>query len=79
MTRKERETIAEELKWKGGFICEFLELESDIRSERDQGGGIHGNAIFTKHDITFRVLDHKYHPMDWDRDGEKLREPRKGK
>src|SRR5438552_2827945 len=21
--------IAEELKWKGGFICEFLELESD--------------------------------------------------
>ncbi|RIA97942.1 Endonuclease/exonuclease/phosphatase [Glomus cerebriforme] len=71
--------IAKELKWKGGFVCEFLELESEVRSERDQGGGLHGNAIFTKHDITFRVLDHKYHPMDWDEDGEKLNEPRKGK
>ncbi|CAG8764041.1 16094_t:CDS:2, partial [Funneliformis caledonium] len=71
--------IAEELGWKGGFVCEFFELESNMRKERDQGGGVHGNAIFTKHEITFRVLDHKYHPMDWEKDGEKLREPRKGK
>ncbi|PKY39399.1 hypothetical protein RhiirA4_538071 [Rhizophagus irregularis] len=71
--------IAKELKWKGGFVCEFLELENEIRSERDQGGGVHGNAIFTKYDITFRVLDHKYHPMDWNKDGEKLNEPREGK
>src|SRR5581483_11713546 len=27
--------MAEKLEWKGGFVCDFLELESDIRSERD--------------------------------------------
>src|SRR2546430_1344255 len=31
--------IIKELEWKGGFVCEFLELESDSRKERDQGGG----------------------------------------
>ncbi|CAG8742464.1 28518_t:CDS:2 [Gigaspora margarita] len=71
--------IASRLGWKGGFVCEFIELESNLRKDRDQGGGVHGNAIFTKHEITFRVLDHKYHPLDWERQGMSLREPRNGR
>ncbi|CAG8719981.1 5745_t:CDS:2, partial [Racocetra fulgida] len=59
--------IASRLGWKGGFVCEFIELESEIRKDRDQGGGVHGNAIFTNHEITFRVLDHKHHPLDWEK------------
>ncbi|KAG9294806.1 hypothetical protein G9A89_008498 [Geosiphon pyriformis] len=68
--------IAKELEWKGGFVCEFVELEGKTSQERD---GVHGNAIFTKHQISFRTLDHKYHPYDWERDGHKLGEPRKGR
>ncbi|CAG8451861.1 3256_t:CDS:2 [Acaulospora colombiana] len=71
--------IATKLGWKGGFVCEFLEVESEIRKERDQGGGIHGNAIFTKHEVSFRVLDHKHHPLNWEREGVSLREPRVGR
>ncbi|CAG8439695.1 6488_t:CDS:2 [Diversispora eburnea] len=71
--------IASKLGWKGGFVCEFIELESELRTEMDQGGGVHGNAIFTKHDISFRVLDHEHHPLDWEKMGETLCEPRKGR
>jgi hypothetical protein len=71
--------IAANMKWKGGFVCEFVEIESDKRRDRDQGGGVHGNAIFTKYDVDFRVLDHKYQPFDWGKDGDKLNEPRKGR
>lgn len=78
-SRNHFKEIASRLGWKGGFVCEFFELESELRTERDQGGGVHGNAIFTKHDISFRVLDHEYHPLDWEKMGELLREPRKGR
>ncbi|CAG8654316.1 8361_t:CDS:2 [Cetraspora pellucida] len=71
--------IASKLGWKGGFVSEFIELESELRKDRDQGGGVHGNAIFTKHEITFRVLDHKHHPLDWEKQGTSLCEPRKGR
>ncbi|CAG8588799.1 5418_t:CDS:2 [Paraglomus occultum] len=67
------------MKWKGGFVCEFIEIESEKRHDRDQGGGVHGNAIFSKYDLDFRVLDHKHQPFDWDKDGDKLNEPRKGR
>ncbi|KAI9497471.1 Endonuclease/exonuclease/phosphatase [Zychaea mexicana] len=70
--------LCEALGVKGGFVCEFLELESSIRRPRDQGGGIHGNAILSKHEISFNVIDHRYHGFDWDHHGSKLREPRKG-
>ncbi|KAI9312025.1 Endonuclease/exonuclease/phosphatase [Dichotomocladium elegans] len=71
--------LCEELQVKGGFVAEFLELESPIRQPRDQGGGSHGNAILSKYDVDFSVVKHQYHAYDWDHDGEKLREPRKGK
>ncbi|KAJ2963410.1 hypothetical protein NQZ79_g1521 [Umbelopsis isabellina] len=67
------------LGWKGGFVAEFLELESPIRLDQDQGGGVHGNAIFSKYNLEFRVVNHKYHPYNWEADGEKLREPRIGR
>ncbi|CAG8463706.1 2623_t:CDS:2 [Ambispora gerdemannii] len=72
--------IAKELRWMGVYVCEFFEIESEKRTKRDQGGGVHGNAIFTKYDIaSFRLIDHKYHPYNWERDGNKLGEPRKGR
>ncbi|KAI8138339.1 Endonuclease/exonuclease/phosphatase [Fennellomyces sp. T-0311] len=71
--------LCKSLGVKGGFVCEFEELESPIRRERDQGGGIHGNAILSKYDIDFRVIEHQYHGFDWDRHGDRLREPRKGR
>jgi hypothetical protein len=64
---------------RAGFACEYEELESVVRSERDQGGGVHGNAILTKLDADFRVLDHIHHPVNWEREGMALREPRRGR
>ncbi|KAI9286793.1 hypothetical protein BC943DRAFT_214300 [Umbelopsis sp. AD052] len=71
--------MCKELRLKGGFVAEFFELESPIRQDRDQGGGVHGNAIFSKFDMEFRVVDHKHHPFDWEKDGDALREPRVGR
>lgn len=70
--------MASALQMRAGFVCEFEEFESVVRSPRDQGGGVHGNAIFTKMDAEFRVLEHTHHPVDWEREGMALREPRKG-
>ncbi|KAF9419985.1 hypothetical protein BGZ76_004176 [Entomortierella beljakovae] len=64
----------------GGFVPEFCELEHPKRKDRDQGGGVHGNAIFSKWPINgFRVLDHVHHAYEWERDGLKLNEPRLGR
>ena len=30
------------------FACEFEELRSPLRSPRDQGGGVHGNAVLAR-------------------------------
>ncbi|CAO3678277.1 unnamed protein product [Umbelopsis ramanniana] len=73
------ENMCKELRLRGGFVAEFFELESPIRQDRDQGGGVHGNAIFSKFDMEFRVVDHKHHPFDWEKDGDALREPRIGR
>ncbi|KAJ9055849.1 hypothetical protein DSO57_1039020 [Entomophthora muscae] len=64
---------------KGGFVIEFDELGSPLRSERTQGGGFHGNAILSKHDMAFQVIDHKYQPVDWGTEGAKFNEPRLGR
>ncbi|KAJ8653285.1 hypothetical protein O0I10_011034 [Lichtheimia ornata] len=77
-SRDHMKELCKALKVKGGFVCEFLEIDSPIRQPRDEGGGVHGNAILSKHDIEFRVLQHQYHGYDWDHEGEKLREPRIG-
>ncbi|KAG0036945.1 hypothetical protein BGZ82_003428 [Podila clonocystis] len=64
----------------GGFVPEFWELEHAGRKDRDQGGGVHGNAILSRWPINgFRVLDHVHHAYEWERDGLKLNEPRLGR
>ncbi|GJJ74047.1 hypothetical protein EMPS_06405 [Entomortierella parvispora] len=64
----------------GGFVPEFWELEDPARKDRDQGGGVHGNAILSRWPINgFRVLDHVHHAYEWERDGHKLNEPRLGR
>ncbi|KAJ2029980.1 hypothetical protein IW146_003168 [Coemansia sp. RSA 922] len=71
--------IAEQLKLNGGVAIEFQELESPCRNDKQQGGGIHGNAIFSKFDMEFRVIDHDHQPYNWPRDGALLGEPRLGR
>lgn len=42
------------------FICEFEELRSELRVERSQGGGVHGNAIMTKFDVlNWDIIEHR--------------------
>ncbi|KAG0164612.1 hypothetical protein DFQ28_010066 [Apophysomyces sp. BC1034] len=77
--RNHMQELCQKLRVKGGFVCEFLELDSPRRRQCDEGGGIHGNAILSKYDVDFRVLNHHYQGYDWDCDGDKLREPRKGR
>eukprot|EP00878_Enallax_costatus_P032956 GHUV01036316.1.p1 GENE.GHUV01036316.1~~GHUV01036316.1.p1 ORF type:complete len:233 (+),score=44.08 GHUV01036316.1:462-1160(+) len=68
------------------FICEFEELRSELRDERSQGGGVHGNAILTKFDISsWSVIEHSHHPIQWDLDPDDqwhplaAKEPRRGR
>ncbi|ORZ36738.1 Endonuclease/exonuclease/phosphatase [Catenaria anguillulae PL171] len=70
--------IAEALSLKCTFVAEFLELDHSVRSERDGGGGLHGNAIFSHLDFDAHALVHQYQAFDWERDGMKKREPRRG-
>ena len=52
--------IAEQLGLNYLFLSEFEELRSPLRSARDQGGGVHGNAILTKFDITdVQIVQHR--------------------
>lgn len=61
------------------FIVEFEELFSRRRSARTQGGGWHGNAVLSRWPISgWEVVKHTHHPVDWDRDGDRLGEPRRG-
>ena len=36
------------LQMEYAFACEFEELRSPLRSPRDQGGGVHGNAVLAR-------------------------------
>ncbi len=41
------------------FLCEFEELRSPLRDASAQGGGVHGNAILSKFDMTdLTVIEH---------------------
>ncbi|KAI8367759.1 Endonuclease/exonuclease/phosphatase [Blakeslea trispora] len=76
--RDHMEELCKSLKLLGGFLCEFEELDSPVRSLRDQGGGVHGNAILSKYDVDFRVLAHRKTAFDWSNYGHSLKEPRRG-
>lgn len=71
--------LARALKMKCAFLCEFEEIYSEkLRNKRSQGGGVHGNGILTWWDIEkVEVIDH-VEIFNWERDGEKLNEPRRG-
>ncbi|KAJ2400643.1 hypothetical protein GGI23_001910 [Coemansia sp. RSA 2559] len=73
------EMIARRLGLNGGIAIEFQELRSPCRDVAQQGGGIHGNAIYSRFDMTFRVIDHEHQPYNWPRDGALLGEPRTGR
>lgn len=73
--------IAQALALNYVFLCEFEELRSPNRDQLSQGGGVHGNAIMTKYDITdIAVVPHRIHPVDWNDQSHPLaqREPRRG-
>jgi endonuclease/exonuclease/phosphatase family metal-dependent hydrolase len=73
--------IAEKLKMSYAYVSEFCELYDEVRKEKDQGGGVHGNAIFSKFFIDEKntiAVKHKYQPVDWVKEGYSRREPRKG-
>ncbi|KAI8384461.1 uncharacterized protein BYT42DRAFT_261895 [Radiomyces spectabilis] len=78
-SRNHMEEMCKALKMKGGFVCEFHEIDSPVRELRNEGGGFHGNAILSKYDIDFQVLEHQYQPFDWPKDGLGLGEPREGR
>ena len=42
------------------FLCEFEELRSPLRDAASQGGGVHGNAILSRFDMSdARVIQHR--------------------
>ena len=58
--------IAEALSLNYVFLCEFIELRSPKRDRSAQGGGVHGNALLTRLDVTAaEAISHSYHPIDW--------------
>jgi hypothetical protein len=59
-------------------VTEFVEHWSPRRSKRQQGGGVHGNAIFSRYDFEHWVKPHTHQPIDWDAKGELMGEPREG-
>ena len=73
--------ISKRLKMSYAYVSEFCELYDKIRKEKDQGGGVHGNAIFAKYFIDKNntiAIKHKYQPVNWEKEGYSRREPRKG-
>eukprot|EP01025_Chloroclados_australasicus_P001817 TRINITY_DN10440_c1_g1_i3.p3 TRINITY_DN10440_c1_g1~~TRINITY_DN10440_c1_g1_i3.p3 ORF type:complete len:281 (-),score=41.80 TRINITY_DN10440_c1_g1_i3:1003-1845(-) len=64
------------------FVCEFEEIHSNLRSPLSQGGGVHGNAIMTKFNLTnAHAVLHEHDPVNWENPTHpyaKL-EPRKGR
>lgn len=73
--------ISKKLKMSYAYVSEFCELYSEVRSEKDQGGGVHGNAIFAKFPLSKEntiAIKHKYQPVNWEKEGYDRKEPRKG-
>jgi hypothetical protein len=58
--------LAQALEMNYVFVCEFTELRSTLRSRTAQGGGVHGNAVMTRLNISaVEVISHQHHPIDW--------------
>ena len=77
--RNAAKEIAEALQMTCLFIVEFEELYSRRRNQKTQGGGWHGNAILTRFPIiSHHAVEHTHHPVDWDKEGERMGEPRRG-
>jgi endonuclease/exonuclease/phosphatase family metal-dependent hydrolase len=70
--------IAEALQMKCAFVAEFEEFHSPLRKPHLQGGGVHGNAILSRFDFEPRSWPHHHQPVDWDREGPLIGEPRRG-
>lgn len=70
--------LAKALQMKCAFITEAVELASPLRSDRTQGGGVHGNAILSRFNFEPFRIRHTHHPVDWNVEGERYREPRRG-
>lgn len=73
--------IAAKLKMSYAYVSEFCELYSEVRSTIDQGGGVHGNALFSKFYIKKEnsiAIKHTYQPVNWEKEGYDRKEPRKG-
>jgi endonuclease/exonuclease/phosphatase family metal-dependent hydrolase len=75
------EEIARALQLNYVFVCEFVEIHSPIRPPRTQGGGIHGNGLLTKFDISSHFsIDHVHQLINWEVEGgPRFKEPRKGR
>jgi hypothetical protein len=42
------------------FLCEFEELRSPLRDASSQGGGVHGNGILSRFNMSdARVIQHR--------------------
>lgn len=77
--RNAAKEIAAGLQMTCVFVVEFEEIFSRRRSKKTQGGGWHGNAILTRFPIKKAVaVKHTHHPIDWEREGELMGEPRRG-
>lgn len=70
--------IAKALKMLCVFVCEFEEIWSERRDPGSQGGGYHGNAILSRFDFEAEALPHQYQPVDWNSEGERRGQPRRG-
>ncbi|KXS14493.1 hypothetical protein M427DRAFT_156005 [Gonapodya prolifera JEL478] len=74
------ESIAKRLGMEGWGVVEFWELDSDMRPRNNQGGGIHLNAVFSRVPLrNARAIEHRYSAINWDTDGHKFKEPRRGR
>lgn len=71
--------VARALKARCVFVCEFEEQWSrEQRTMRNQGGGVHGNAIVTRWAVERVEVLALPAAFDWARDGARIGEPRRG-
>lgn len=77
--RNSAQELARALSMRCLFVAEFEELWSrELRRPQTQGGGVHGNAILTWWDVErVDIIDHVA-VFDWNADGARLGEPRRG-
>ncbi|KAJ3333289.1 hypothetical protein HDU93_008629 [Gonapodya sp. JEL0774] len=74
------EEIAKRLKMDGWGVVEFWEIESPLRPENNQGGGVHLNAILSRFPLLNpRAIEHRHSNVDWDVEGDRFNEPRLGR